>query len=271
MTQIFAGKTAVVTGGSTGIGHATALSLARGGAHVVVGSLYSNSKPGSYDEHPEMEIVDLIKSEGYSAEFIKADVTSAAEVSALAERAVAHNGRLDIWVNNAGVVCAPKMIHEYEDEELDVCLAVNTKGVWNGMRAALRKMINQPDGGVIVNVISTAGIRPHSKQAPYDISKAAASQATQCAALEYGPHKIRINGVCPTIVRTALSRHFVDLPEFRTWLKTVSTLGLPVDQQQVADAVIFLASDAASAITGVLLPVDMGEQLGPVDLGLKQE
>jgi NAD(P)-dependent dehydrogenase (short-subunit alcohol dehydrogenase family) len=138
------------------------------------------------------------------------------------------------------------------------------------MRAAIRHMLRQEAGGSIVNVLSTAAIRPHANQAIYDISKAASGQATQCAALEYGPDRIRVNGVCPTVVKTAISRPFVDTPGFRTWFRQATTLGEPVDQRQVADAVLFLASDAASAITGVLLPVDMGEALGPI-LSLKQE
>lgn len=271
MSGILAGRTAVVTGGATGIGHAIAVALGRAGAHVVVGDIQSHPKPGSYDESPDKSVVELLVSEGRSAEYAKTDVTIPAEVTALAERAAAKTGRLDIWVNNAGIVALPKRFHEYDDEELDRCLAINTKGTWNGIRAAVRKMLGQDEGGAIVNVLSTAAIRPHANQAIYDISKAAAAQATKCAALEYGPRKIRINGVCPTVVKTALSRPFVDTPEFRGWIKHMVTLGEPVDQRQVADAVLFLASDAATAITGVLLPVDMGEQLGPIDTSLKQD
>lgn len=270
MAYSFAGKTAVVTGGSTGIGHAAALSLGRAGAHVVVGSLFAESKPGSYDERPELTVVDLLKSEGHSAEFVKTDVTSAAEVNALADRAAAHNGRIDVWVNNAGVVAALKPMIEYEDSELDVTLAVNTWGVWHGMRAALRYMMKQPEGGAIVNVLSSAGIRAHANQSVYNISKAASAHATRVAALEYGPYKIRVNAVCPTAVKTAIGREFMETVEFKAWMKNMVALGAPLEQQQVADAVVFLASDAASAMTGVMLPVDMGEQLGPVNTAMKQ-
>lgn len=268
MSKILAGKTAVVTGGATGIGHAIALALGRAGAHVVVGDLQPSPKPGSYDEKPELTIVDLLRSEGGSAEYLKADVTDPAQVAALAAQAVKHSGSLDVWVNNAGIVSAQKPFHLYEDSELDACLSINTKGTWNGMRAAIRQMLQQEYGGAIVNVVSTAGIRPHANQAVYDISKAASAQATRVAALEYGPNKIRVNGVCPTVVKTGLTRAFVDTPEFQKWIRHQVTLGEAVDQRQVADAVLFLASDAASAITGVLLPVDMGEALGPIGVAI---
>ncbi len=237
MSKTLSGKTAVVTGGATGIGHAIVVALGRAGAHVIVGDIRSSPKPGSYDESPEMDVVDLLMSEGLSAEYLEADVTSPAAMAALAERAVATAGKLDIWVNNAGIVAPLKRFHEYADEEFDRCLTVNTKGTWNGLRAAIRQMLKQDGGGAIVNVISTAGIRPHPNQAIYDISKAASVQATKCAALEYGPNRIRINGVCPSITKTALSRPFIDTPQFRSWFSTIVTLGVPVDQRQVAEAV----------------------------------
>jgi NAD(P)-dependent dehydrogenase (short-subunit alcohol dehydrogenase family) len=257
------GKTAVVTGGATGIGHAIVVALARAGANVVVGDLNSSTKPGSYDERPDLDVVDLIKSEGHSGLFVRTDVTKPDQVKALADAAVQTFGRLDIWVNNAGIVAMPKKFWEYDDSELDACLNINTKGTWTGMRVAARQMMAQGGGGAIVNMLSTAGIRPHSNQAIYDISKAAAAQATRVAALELGSRGIRVNGVCPTIVKTALSRPFVETSEFQAWIKTILPLGRVAETQQVADAVVFLASDAASAITGVLLPVDNGEDLGP--------
>ncbi|MFC3395823.1 SDR family NAD(P)-dependent oxidoreductase [Brenneria rubrifaciens] len=270
MTELLAGKTAVVTGGATGIGHAIALALGRAGAHVVIGDLQPSPRSGGYDESPDRDVVDLLASEGHSAEYLKTDVTSPEAVAALAERALTARGKLDIWVNNAGIVAPQKRMHEYGDEELERALAVNTKGTWNGMRAAIRRMLEQESGGVIVNVLSMAAVRPHINQAVYDISKAASAQATRVAALEYGPQRIRVNGVCPTLVKTALSRAFVETPEFHAWFRQQVTLGEPVEQRQVADAVLFLASDAASAITGVLLPVDMGESLGPIGIELKQ-
>jgi NAD(P)-dependent dehydrogenase (short-subunit alcohol dehydrogenase family) len=271
MSYNLKGKTAVVTGGATGIGHATVVALARAGAHVVVGDLQSSPKPNSYDENPDQDVVDMLAAEGLSAEYVKTDITSVAAVENLAAQATAKTGAIDIWVNNAGIVPRQAAFLDYDETEFDFCLAVNTKGTWTGMRAAIRQMLQQPNGGSIVNVVSSAGIRPHTDQSIYDISKAASAQATRVAALEYGPKKIRVNGVCPTFVKTALTRPFAESPEFLAWLRQQLTLGEPVDQRQVADAVLFLASDAASAITGVLLPVDMGEMLGPLTAGMKQD
>jgi NAD(P)-dependent dehydrogenase (short-subunit alcohol dehydrogenase family) len=271
MSNNLTGKCAVVTGGSTGIGHAVTVALARAGAHVVVGDLQPSPKPGSYDENPDLDVVDMLAAEGLSAEYQKTDVTSVAAVAELAARAVAKTGAIDIWVNNAGVVPQPKPFLEYSDEELEFCLSVNTKGTWNGMRAAIRQMLTQPTGGSIINIVSSAGIRAHANQAVYNISKAASAQATRVAALEYGPNKIRVNAVCPTLVKTALTRPMIEDPAFRAWFRQQLTLGEPVDQRQVADAVLFLAGDTASAITGVLLPVDNGEGLGPLGASLKQD
>lgn len=265
------GKTVVVTGGASGIGHAISVAMGRAGANVVVGDLQSAPKPGGYDEHSDIDVVELLRSEGGKAAFFTANVTVPAEMHALADFAVEQFGSLDIWVNNAGVVAAPKRFFEYDDSELDICLSVNTKGVWNGMRAAVAKMMAAGTRGNIVNVLSTAGLRPHVNQAIYDISKAASAQATRCAALELGPLGIRVNGVCPTVVKTALSRPFVETPEFQTWFRTIVPLGSAVETRQVADAVLFLAGEAAAAITGVLLPVDSGECLGPPAAGELQQ
>lgn len=258
-----AGKTAVVTGGSSGIGRAIALALARSGVAVVIGSLRPSAKGGGYDERGDMDVVDLLRSEGAQAEFVQADVRVASDMEALADRTLSTYGSVDIWINNAGIVAAPKPFWVYDNAELEACLSVNTMGVWNGMRAAARRMLNQDGRGLIVNVLSTAGIRPHAMQSAYDISKAAAAQATRCAALELGPHGIRVNAVCPTVVKTAITRDFIETDQFQRWFRTIVPLGAAVEIDEVVQTVMFLASDAASAITGVLLPVDAGESLGP--------
>lgn len=268
---MFQGKTAVITGGTSGIGRDIALALGRAGANVVVAARNAGTKLGDYGEDSGRSVSDILGDEGRGASFFATDVTDAAQVDALADHAVAVFGTLDIWINNAGVVAAPKPFWEYENSEFEHCLAVNTAGVWNGMRAATRHMLRQDVKGNIVNILSTAALRPHAGQSIYDISKAAAAQATKCAALELGPSGIRVNAVCPTVVKTAITRHFVETPEFQDWFKSEVPLGLAVDAKQVTDATLFLASDAASSITGILMPIDAGETLGrPGQQGLPQ-
>lgn len=267
MPGALVGLSAVVTGGASGIGYSICAALGRAGANVVVGDLQSTPKPGGYEDRPGMSVVDLLRSEGHQAEFLQTDVSDPESVRALAAMAVSQFGGIDIWVNNAGIVAPPKKFHEFEDSELDAHLNVNTKGVWYGMREAAKQMIVQGKGGSIVNLLSTAALRPHVSQAIYDVSKAAAAQATLCAALELGAHKIRVNAVCPTVVKTALTRGLLEQPEISAWFNATVTLGAPVETQQVADAVLFLAGSTADAITGVLLPVDMGERLGPPGAG----
>ncbi|WP_242127223.1 glucose 1-dehydrogenase [Sphingobium sp. Sx8-8] len=267
----FDGKTVVVTGGSSGIGRAAAIAFARAGANVVVAGRSRETKAGDFGEVAHLSVVDLLQAEGRRAIFVQADVTVAGDMRAVADHAVQVFGSVDIWVNNAGVVAPPSPFWTYDDADFDRCLDVNCRGLWNGMRAATHQMLRQERRGVIVNMLSTAAIRPHAGQSVYNISKAAAAQATRCAALELGPLGIRVNGVCPTVVRTAISRDFVESPEFRQWFRTVAPLGEPVDSEDVVAAILFLAGDAAARITGILMPVDSGEALGPPAHELKQE
>lgn len=266
-----AGRTAVVTGGSSGIGRAIALTLGRAGANVVVVSRSPGTKPGDYGEQPDLDVVELLLAEGCNAIFFKADVTRPDELALAADFATGTYGSLDIWVNNAGIVPPLKPFWEFAEDEVDAMLAVNAKGVWAGMRAATRVMLQQGKGGSIVNVLSTAALKPHPDQAIYNMSKAAAAQATRCAAVELGPRGIRVNAVCPSVVRTAVCRPFVDQPEFRDWFRSITPLGEVIDVADVADAVAFLAGPAAAKITGALLPIDSGESLGPPSSALASE
>jgi NAD(P)-dependent dehydrogenase (short-subunit alcohol dehydrogenase family) len=257
------GKVAVVTGGSSGIGREIAIRLSRAGACVVVASRNAEPRSGEYGESGDVPVVDLIQSQGGEAYHHRTDVTQASDHDSLAAEAVRRFGSLDIWVNNAGAMPFPKGFCDYSEDELDFLLSTNTKGVWHGTRAAANEMRRAGNGGSIINVLSTAAIRPHPNQSIYNVSKAAAAQATRCAALEFGPDRIRVNGVCPTVVKTAASRPFIESPYFEQWFKTIATLGSALDPGQVADAILYLAGDMASAVTGIMLPVDSGEALGP--------
>lgn len=257
------GRTAVVTGGASGIGYAIAYQLSRSGANIVIADLQEYPKVGGY-ESDGRSIVEVIRELGGQAIFVKTDVTQVDAMETVANKAVEHFGQLDIWVNNAGIVAPQKLLIDYHLDEFDRCMKINLWGTWNGMRSAIRTMLKQKTGGSIINVLSTAALRPHAGQSIYDISKAAAGQATRCAALEFGDKGIRVNGVCPTITKTSLTKAFAETDAFKAWAKTVLPLGDLVNAQQVAQSVLFLASDASSAVTGLLMPVDMGEMIGPV-------
>lgn len=257
-----AGKIAVVTGGSSGIGRAIALSLGRAEAKVIVAARNPQGKAGGYDEGGEQPVVDLLRSEGREACFLATDVSRGADIDALAAFAVKTYGAVDIWVNNAGAMPQPRNFCDFSEAEMDSLLTTNSKSVWHGIRAAARQMMVLKRGGSIINVLSTAALRPHPHQSIYNISKAAAWQATLCAAVEFGSLGIRVNGVCPTIVKTAATRAFIEADFFSDWFRSVAAMGSPVEATQVADAVLFLAGDAASAITGAMLTVDAGEMLG---------
>lgn len=263
--KAFEGKTVVITGGTSGIGYAIAEAFGEQGANIVVCARNLNPKPGGYETHPDKDIVTWLKSKGTEALFVEADVQNSGDMERVADQAISTFRSLDVWVNNAGVLPLeqPTPFWEIEEANLDVSLGVNTKGVWNGMGAAVRQMLKQENRGSIVNVLSTAAIRQHGGQSIYNISKAASAQATQCAAYELGPHGIRVNAVCPTIVKTAATRPFVENPDFKAWFKGIVPLGSVISAEQVAKSVLFLASEAAVSLTGVLLPVDQGENLGP--------
>lgn len=258
-----AGQVAVVTGGTSGIGRAIALAFGRAGAQVMVAARSAECKPGGYDERPETAVVELLRAEGREARFCRTDMTMAFEVERLAAETVATFGRIDIWINNAGAMPMPRGFCEYSEDELDALLGINTKGTWLGMQVAARQMLRQGGSGSIINVLSMAGLRAHSNQSIYNMSKAAAVMATKCAALELGSKGIRVNAVCPTLVKTAASRLMIELPGFADFFRSVTTLGEPVLAEQVAQAALFLASEGAATMTGVTLPIDSGEGLGP--------
>lgn len=254
-------KVAVVTGASTGFGRAISLAYARAGARLVVADLTEAPAEGNFDERPDLATADLIASEAGEAFFQHCDVTAAAEVEALAQAAGTRFGRLDIWVNNAGVYRGGRRIHEMTEADLEACWSVLVKGSWFGTQAALRRFLAQGGGGVIVNIVSTAGLRAHRGQSVYNMAKAAQANLTRCTALEYAADGVRCNGVCPTYMKTAMSRRGFDSPEISAYVRSAIPAGRWGETADVAAVALFLASDAAAFLEGALIPVDGGEIL----------
>ncbi len=241
-------KVALVTGGSSGIGRASALLFAREGAKVVAADIALEGG---------QETVQMVRESGGNAIFIEADVSNAAEVEGLVNKAVEAYGRLDCAFNNAGIGHTGT-ITECTEEEWDHVMAVNLKGVWLCMKYEIMYLAMH-GGGAIVNASSVAGIVGLPRRAIYTASKHGVIGLTKVAALQYAKDGIRINAVCPGPIRTGLTEpgwSHNPQAEARAILQVpMGRLGSP---EEVAEASAWLCSDAASYVTGHALVVDGG-------------
>ena len=242
-------KVILITGAGSGIGRATALACAREGARVVVADV---------DDDGGSETVGLIGQAGGTARFVHVDVTKADEVDSMVEEAVSAFGRLDCAHNNVGggsSIRAP--IHEYPEEDFDRIMTLNVKGVWLCLKAELRQMLAQ-GGGSIVNTASIMGlVGTPLGNLPYTASKHGIVGMTKTAAIVYANQGIRINAVCPAYMQNALEEGGGDA-EGRAKILARHPMGRVGRVEEVAEAVIWLSSDAASFVTGHSLPVDGG-------------
>jgi NAD(P)-dependent dehydrogenase (short-subunit alcohol dehydrogenase family) len=244
------GKTALVTGAGSGIGRATALACAREGAQIVVADMAVEGGE---------ETVSMIKSAGGEATFVPVNVTQAAEVEAMVAAAVSAYGRIDCAHNNAGIEGVFATTADYPEEDWDRVMAVNLKGVWLCMKYEIPQMLQQ-SGGAIVNTASLAGLVGAKRMPAYVASKHGVAGLTKTAALEYAKSGIRINAVCPGIIHTSMvDRMFLSRrPDLEDRLAAVEPMGRLGKPEEVADAVVWLCSDAASFVTGHTMTVDGG-------------
>ena len=255
------GKVAVVTGASSGFGRGIALAFAREGARLLACSRGVMPHAGGFDEEPELSTADVIRKTGGEAVFRPCDVSRQDQVKAVFAAAVEAFGRVDILVNNAGMYRGGALFHEFTEEDLDACWMVNVKGSFFCAQEAIRLFLKQGDGGNIININSTAGLQGHPMQSVYNISKAGQANMTRCLAIEYGRDNIRVNGICPTYAKTALTRELVDNPEFdRSFVESIP-LGRWGETADVANLAVFLAGDESSYIQGEMIRLDGGETL----------
>jgi NAD(P)-dependent dehydrogenase (short-subunit alcohol dehydrogenase family) len=253
------GKVALVTGGAAGIGRASAIALSREGYQVVVADVAVTSGE---------ETTAAIKQAGGDATFIKADVSNAAEVRSLVEKTIQVYGRLDCAHNNAGVEHPLVRTADCAEEDWDRTINVNLKGVWLCMKYEIPRMRAQ--GGAIVNTASVAGLVGGRKLSAYTASKHGVVGLTKVAALEYASAGIRINAVCPGLIETEMTERAAVGKSENPLVRRIKKLGawtLLASQQpsgrmgtpqEVADAVVWLCSDAASYVNGHSLVVDGG-------------
>jgi NAD(P)-dependent dehydrogenase (short-subunit alcohol dehydrogenase family) len=251
MAGLLEGKVALITGGNSGIGKATALVFCREGARVVI---------AARREQEGLETIELIKQRGGEAIFIQVDITQVSQVKAMMDKTIAIFGQLDCAFNNAGRPGdAGAPTHEYPEEIWQQVMNVNLTGTFLCLKYELQQMVKQGKG-VIVNDASIAGLRGSKEiSASYVTSKHAIVGLTRSVALEYANKGIRVNAVCPGWIKTdmvegAFERH----PDLETSIIDQTALGRVGTPEEVAEAVIWLCSDSASYVTGHMLVVDGG-------------
>ena len=250
MNPLFNGEVALVTGGSSGIGRATALAFAAEGARVVVASRRSDEST---------ETVDLIRAAGGDAIFVRTDVSHAAEIEALVARAVDHYGALNFAFNNAGIEGDPFVpLARLSEASWDDVIDINLKGVFLSMKYELPHIVKSR--GAIVNMASVAGLRGGRLGVAYYASKHGVIGLTKAAALEYADQGVRINAVAPAVIQTPLADRagLTNDPAIAARVLAMHPLGRIGAPEEVASAVLWLCSKGASFTTGHALPVDGG-------------
>jgi NAD(P)-dependent dehydrogenase (short-subunit alcohol dehydrogenase family) len=248
------GKVVVVTGGTSGIGRETAVLFAKKGARVVVA--------GRREKEGE-ETVELVRRAGGDGIFFKTDVSRASDVQALIGKTAETYGRLDWAFNNAGIEGAWAAITDQTEQEWDRTIDINLKGVWLCLKFEIEQMVRQGTGGAIVNNSSIAGLIGTRGTAIYSASKHGVLGLTKALAIEWAQSGIRINAVCPAVIETPMADRLYARPEVNQWALGLHPLGRFGKAAEVAEAVVWMCSDAASYVTGQAMVIDGGFLAGP--------
>ncbi|BBC74262.1 short-chain dehydrogenase [Altererythrobacter sp. B11] len=244
----FEGKIALVTGGATGIGRETSKAFAAAGAKVMIGDI---------DERAE-ETVAIIRQAGGEADFTLTDVTDGQAVRALVARTLQRFGGMHCAFNNAGVLPPQRPIHEVPDDELDLAIAVDFKGVWYALQAEIRHFL-EIGGGAIVNTASVGALIADPNMAAYCAMKHAVAGLTKAAAVEYAQKNIRVNAIAPGFVVTSMTRHWAESGEFTEMFFQHNISGRCAEPEEIAGTVLHLCSDAASFVNGAVWTIDGGQ------------
>ena len=253
------GKTAVVTGGASGIGRAISLTLAQAGADIVVADLREDPREGGETT------VDGVRALGRRAEFARCDVTDSASVTAAVAVAVDRFGGIDIMINNAGVLLSGSAV-ETDDEAWRLQMTVNVDGTFYGAREAIRAMLKRGQGGKVVNISSISGFRGNPGFAAYCASKGAIVNLTRQLGLDYAACGINVNAVAPGFVETQMTAMYDD--RTRAALEGQTPRACWAKPADIANCVLFLASSLSDHVCGENIMVDGGWSIGtPVELG----
>lgn len=247
MEETFNGKVVIVTGGSFGIGRATALAFAEKGARVVIADWVEDN-----------ETVNQIKASGMEAIFVKCDVSKAEDVKRMVEKTISTFGRLDYAFNNAGIEGISGNTTDCTEENFDKTIGVNLKGVWLCMKYQIPEMVKQGKGA-IVNCASIAGLVGFPTLPAYVATKHGVLGLTKTAALEFVKSGIRVNAVCPGVIKTSMiDRITGKKKEAEVQFEAMEPIGRMGEPEEVAKAVVWLCSDGASFVTGHAMAVDGG-------------
>jgi NAD(P)-dependent dehydrogenase (short-subunit alcohol dehydrogenase family) len=247
MEKIFLNEVALVTGASFGIGRAAAVAFAQAGAKVVIADCVADE-----------ETLKLIKTSGGEAIFIKCDVSNEESVKAMIDITIEQFGRLDVAFNNAGIEGLTAPTHECSNENWEKTIGINLKGVWLCMKYEIPQMLKQHKGA-IVNNASIAGLVGFPNIPAYVASKHGIIGLTKNAALEYAKLGIRVNAVCPGVIKTPMVDRFTGKnKEVEKQFETAEPIGRLGQPEEVAAAVTWLCSDASSFVTGHAMTVDGG-------------
>ena len=242
MPRRLEGKTALITGASSGIGRAIAIRFALDGATVAI------NYPRLVDVKDALQTLDQCSGSGHL--IIQADIANETEVTGMFSQAIASLGRLDILVNNAGILASPAESHETPTSDFDLVMGVNIRGAFLCSREAVRHFLAGKRPGVIVNNSSVHQTIPKPKYLPYSISKGAIDNLTRSMALEYANRGIRVNAVGPGAVVTPMNKAWIDDGDARRVVESHIPMGRPAEASEIAAVFAFLASEEASYITG---------------------
>lgn len=255
------GQVAIVTGSSSGNGRAIAIAFAKEGATILCSDLRPSALAAGYEKDLDVPTHEAIRKAGGKAEYHQADASKAADVEALVAKAVALYGRLDVMVNNAGIFTELHSILEETEDQYDRTMNINAKGVWLGCKYAIGQMMKQTpraDGtrGRIVNIASIAGLVGLALEPAYCASKGAVVSLTRQLAVDFAPHRINVNAICPGFLATAMVRPFLEDKATNEALHALTPYPRVGTAEDVARSALFLASDDAEWIAGTMLTLD---------------